>query len=273
MSDKHASWFKFYPADFMNGVRGMTAQEVGVYTMILCRIYEENGPVEYHPLRLATYCGMRVPTFEKTVEKLVALGKVVVTCGTISNARAEAEISNRANDLKNNSKAGKASAEKRQQKQQREATDVQRAFNHTDTDTDTDNGGGGSACAREAADLTDRERILSAIGVDPVSGLTGRGGSRIGTQSDMAEVGRWLEMPGMSMPAIVAEVERIMADKADGPPSSFRYFTSAMQRLSAALSGPSLAPAPSARASPPRSNLDAITARLHAEIAAKGSLL
>jgi uncharacterized protein YdaU (DUF1376 family) len=75
MSKPHIPYFDFYPADFMNGVRGLTPQEVGVYTMILCRIYEESGPVEYHAERLATYCGMRVSAFEKTMERLVVLGK------------------------------------------------------------------------------------------------------------------------------------------------------------------------------------------------------
>ena len=138
MADRHASWFKFFPADFMNGVRGLTAQEVGLYTMLLARIYEENGPVEYHPLRLATYCGMREKTFAKTLEKLLELGKITLRGGMLSNARAETEISNRSHDLKNASKAGKASAEKRQQNQTNSATPVQQAINHTDTDTDTD---------------------------------------------------------------------------------------------------------------------------------------
>lgn len=69
-------WFKFYPDKFMHGVRGLTAQEVGVYQMMLCRIYEENGPVEFNVLRLSTYCGMRKNTFQKTVEKLIELGKL-----------------------------------------------------------------------------------------------------------------------------------------------------------------------------------------------------
>ena len=119
MTSHHASWFKFYPADFMNGVRGLSAQEVGLYTMLLARIYEENGPVEYHPLRLSTYCGMREATFVKTLEKLLALGKITLRDGMLSNGRAEEEISNRSHDLKNASKAGKASAEKRQQNQHR----------------------------------------------------------------------------------------------------------------------------------------------------------
>ena len=121
----------------MNGVRGLTAQEVGVYTMLLCRIYEENGPIERNDLRLATYCGMRVPTFSKTLDKLIALGKFSVSDGMVSNRRAEAEISNRSNDLKIASLAGKVSAQKRQQNQGSDPTGVERPFNHTDTDTDT----------------------------------------------------------------------------------------------------------------------------------------
>lgn len=139
MSKDRIPYFDFYPSDFMHGVRGLSAQEVGVYTMMLCRIYEENGPVEYHIMRLATYCGMRESTFVKTVEKLIELGKLDLIDGMISNHRAEAEISSRAHKLKINSKAGKASAEKRQQNQRLNSTDVQQAFNHTDTDTDTDN--------------------------------------------------------------------------------------------------------------------------------------
>jgi uncharacterized protein YdaU (DUF1376 family) len=118
----------------MTGVRGLTAQEVGVYTMLLCRIYEENGPVERHDLRLATYCGMRLKTLTTTLDKLIELGKIEATEGGLMNDRARSEISKRAHDLKNNSKAGIASAKKRQQKQQNSSTTVQRPFNHTDTD-------------------------------------------------------------------------------------------------------------------------------------------
>lgn len=133
---KSIPYFDFYPADFMHGVRGLTPAEVGVYTMLLCRIYEENGPVEYHVARLATYCGMREPAFEKTFERLVDLGKISLASGLFSNGRAQQEIASRETKLKNNSRAGKISAEKRQQKQSRDATDVQRDVNHTDTDTD-----------------------------------------------------------------------------------------------------------------------------------------
>jgi len=138
MPEKHIPYFRFYPADFMNSVRGMSAQEVGTYMMLLCRMYEENGPIEYHPLRLSTYCGMREKTFVAVAEKLIDLGKIEQVDGWIFNERARKEIQSRSDDLKNNSKAGKASAKKRQQKQQPDPTPVERTFNHTDTDTDTD---------------------------------------------------------------------------------------------------------------------------------------
>jgi len=138
MKSKHIPYFTFYPSDFMNGVRGMTPQEVGVYTMLLCRIYEENGPVEVNMLRLSTYCGMREKTFQAVFNKLLDLGKFHLVDGAMMNARAEHEIQKRSNDLKIASAAGKASAQKRQQNQSSAATTVERPLNHTDTDTDTD---------------------------------------------------------------------------------------------------------------------------------------
>ena len=120
----------------MDGVRGLSAQEIGLYTMLLCRMYEESGPIEDHALRLSTYCGMREKTFATTLDKLVALGKIKRSNGMLSNDRAEIEISDRSHDLENAIAAGKASAKKRQQKQRSNATDVERPLNHTDTDTD-----------------------------------------------------------------------------------------------------------------------------------------
>lgn len=138
MAVRRNPYFKFYPADFMRGVRGMTAQEVGVYTMLLCLMYEEDGPIGDDALRLATHCGMRLSTFTKTLEKLVRLGKIERQDGTIFNDRARQEIANRADALEIAIRAGKLSAEKRQQKQGPSEASVERSVNHTDTDTDTE---------------------------------------------------------------------------------------------------------------------------------------
>lgn len=126
----------------MRGVRGLTAQETGLYVMLLCRMYEESGPIENHALKLSTYCGMRMATFQKTLDRLIALDKITSSDGLLFNDRAATEISNRADDLKIASKAGKASAKKRQQNQREDATPVQRPFNHTDTDTEREDSEG-----------------------------------------------------------------------------------------------------------------------------------
>lgn len=136
MAGQRIPYFDFYPVDFMRGVRGLTAAEVGIYTMLLCRIYEENGPVEYHPVRLSAYCGVRESTLTKAVDRLIVLGRVSVENGMLSDERAMKEIGIRETKLKNSSRAGKASAEKRLQKQDQVATPVEQAFNHTDRDTD-----------------------------------------------------------------------------------------------------------------------------------------
>lgn len=104
-------------------------------------------------------------------------------------------------------------------------------------------GGGGSAAVREAdppQDQTDRERILAAMGVGS-DGIAGPS-KFLGGQVDMAQAKRWLEMPSMTLDVVCIEIARITAGKTDGPPSSFKYFTAAMQRLSGALSAPKLQP-------------------------------
>lgn len=94
-------------------------------------------------------------------------------------------------------------------------------------------------CARDA-DPTFRERLLEAMGVGP-DGVAGP--SRfIGGTADMAEAGRWLELPYMTPDLICEEITRITAKKRDGPPKSFTYFTEAMRRLSGQLSAPPLKP-------------------------------
>ncbi len=109
-----------------------------------------------------------------------------------------------------------------------------------------EDGGGGSACAREAVAKNDeepeksptfREQILLAIRVDP-SGMTGHGGTMIGTQADMIEAGRWIADLGLTEAEVLAEITSVMAHKSDGQPSGFKFFTKAMQRLAAAKAAP-----------------------------------
>lgn len=112
MNAPRIPYVNWYPADFMHGVRGLTAAEVGVYTMLLCRMYEGDGPVEAHETRLAAYCGMRVAPFRNALARLVELDKLQLADGNLSNRRAEVEIASRKRTLQANTAAGVASGKK-----------------------------------------------------------------------------------------------------------------------------------------------------------------
>lgn len=189
MSKARIPYFDFYPTDFMHGVRGLTAQEVGIYTMLLCRIYEENGPVEYHAARMSTYCGTGQATFEKVFARLVDLGKLDLSDGMVSNARSLKEIASRETRLKSNSQAGKISAEKRQQKQRQAATNAQQTFNHTDTDTDIDT----EANASDADASPDEPDFRDEIWARGVAYLQRKG---IAERNARTVIGKWIKDHG-----------------------------------------------------------------------------
>jgi uncharacterized protein YdaU (DUF1376 family) len=114
----------------------------------------------------------------------------------------------------------------------------------------TDRGGGGLS-DDPAKGQTHRERLLVAMGADPVSGLSGPNGKILGTQADMAEVSRWQQL-GLSPQEQLGVVAEVIAGKTDGMPANFRYFTPAMQRLAGAKQAGPIAPVfQGRRAAPP----------------------
>lgn len=100
-----------------------------------------------------------------------------------------------------------------------------------------DDGGGD---AREAETL--RGRILTTIGVDPVSGVAGPNGNLLGNRTDMDRVRMWQADLGLDPDTIVAVVADTMSRKRDGPPSRFTYFDQAMQREAGRRNEPPLTP-------------------------------
>ncbi len=112
---------------------------------------------------------------------------------------------------------------------------------------------GESANARDASPgtLTFRERILIAMGRDK-SGLDANG-RQAGSRIEMVEAERWitdLNLTEDDVLSVVTEITAKMTKRGD-PPSSFRFFTTEMQRLAAAKAEGALQPATvAARATP-----------------------
>lgn len=239
-----------YPSDWLAGTRGMSAEESGVYITLVCRIYEMAGPIEWDDHRLARLCGCRnVTAFRSALDYLMAEGKIIEVDGGLFNERAGREIENvigksekaktaaesrwKRKPNKNKGRPNADASPKHPKNSEKSMLDECQSKSKPHKSDDDD------AQARD--DFTFREQILGAIGLDK-TGLTGRGGSRLGTQADMAEAKRWLDDLSLTESDVVREVADVMARKRDGPPTTFKYFTNAMQTLAGSLQAPQLTP-------------------------------
>ncbi|MDO5643636.1 MAG: hypothetical protein Q4G26_14780, partial [Paracoccus sp. (in: a-proteobacteria)] len=89
---------------------------------------------------------------------------------------------------------------------------------------------------------TFREQLMDAIGANSSGIINGRPTS-LGGRADMAVVSKWADDLKLSKATIITVINETMAHKRDGPPSTFRYFTPAMQREAARMAQPTLMPA------------------------------
>lgn len=92
---KKNPWFKCYPVDFLNGVADLSPNEIAVYTVVLMRMYDEDGPVVDDTARIAHRCNMRIPTCKKAIDSLCAADKFAREDGLLVNGKAQEVIENR----------------------------------------------------------------------------------------------------------------------------------------------------------------------------------
>jgi uncharacterized protein YdaU (DUF1376 family) len=91
----------------------MRAHEIGIYTMLLMEMYARGQALDLSEDRMARLCGADRRTFAKTLELLIAEGKIIkLDCG-LWNERCENAFKERAKMQKQQILAGQTSAEKR----------------------------------------------------------------------------------------------------------------------------------------------------------------
>ncbi|WP_161489476.1 DUF1376 domain-containing protein [Sulfitobacter sp. EhC04] len=257
---KHGSdWYKREPTAYLGGVQGLTAKEHAVYSVTLDLIYAHGGSVNNDPGWISGWIkDMGSAAVRKAISSLVERGKLFIDGDQISQKRAKTEAKTKENvsetARESGKKGGKKSAEKRAAIKENNHLGEAGASSENQADKireDKIRDDDDSAGAKNP-DLDHRQRILAAIGVDPVSGLTGHGGKMLGGRADMAHVDRWraLGVADDEQRLVVAEV---MARKRNGPPSSFAYFDQAMEELAGLRNTAPLAPKASTdgRAQPP----------------------
>jgi uncharacterized protein YdaU (DUF1376 family) len=245
-------YIRFYGNDWLSGTQELSLEERGALTTIIALTSTTGSPPAADYARLAKRFGCTPGRAKKVIRSLIDLRKVSVVDGALHNRRAmlETEISQKTSQKQSENASARWPKKSEKCSENKGHVDAMAVPWQCQPEPEPEpyisNAAGGSAREREVEILpsqspTFREQILDAIGVDK-SGLTGRGSKMLGSQSDMAEVARWLALPGLTEAVVLAEVRVVISKKLDGPPSTFRFFTNAMERLSGSLTLPPLTP-------------------------------
>ena len=239
-------WYPRYPGDYGRKTAHLSLAEHGAYALLMDYAYSNGGKIPASAVQVHRICRAFASDEQEACMAVLQEFFELREDGW-HNARVEEEMLRRGEISEKRAKA----AQKRHANAGANGDAIADANAHTVTVTvtsiDDDD-----ASARE--DMTFRERILTAMKRDTVSGIDANG--RVaGTRADMAEAERWLALPGLTEDLVIEEITRIVAKQ--GPPTSFRYFTKAMQALSGELSAAPLAPtAPRPKLPSPQSDQD-----------------
>lgn len=228
-------YYKAYPRDFIEGTIGMDFELKGAYRLVLDLIYMQGGNLPDDARYISGLLGCAVRRWKTIREELLARGKLEVVGDCLTNKRADKELEilrkfqskQRENRARPNKNKDLQSPPSDHTEPEAEATSV--------------------ASARDAfavpsqLEKTGRERLLSAIGADPVSGMIGPNGTRLGTMNDMAEAKKWADL-GLSLDEQCRLLsERVSYVKSRNPgfvPRSFGYFSGAMSDYAARKNAP-----------------------------------
>lgn len=218
---------------FQRDTQHLEADEVGAYMLILMAMWtRETCDFPHDETRLARVSRVSTRLWKSRIGP-VLMPFFVVDDGAVFSKRLRQEATyterqvTQQSDRKSGEKSDKPLKNNEPASSTDNATDEPRNHPTQLPNNPTYIGGGGGADAR--GELTHRERLIAAMGVDPENPIVSTGGKSIGGQADMIEVQRWSDL-GVSESEQIAVITEAIAKKRDGPPMSFKYFTPAMQR-------------------------------------------
>ncbi len=92
MSKRGADWYKREPRAFLEGVRRLREREIAVYAIVLDLIYDGGHDTYDDPKHIASYFSdLGSAAVRRTINDLVAAGKLIRRDGKLTNKRAENE--------------------------------------------------------------------------------------------------------------------------------------------------------------------------------------
>jgi uncharacterized protein YdaU (DUF1376 family) len=112
-------WYKRYPAQFISGTYRMSAEEKGVYAVLIDLMYDRGGALEDDPRELARICGCSTRRFNAIKASLAERHhKIILDDGWITNPRALEQIEDEKKEhdrrAESGQKGGRKSAENRE---------------------------------------------------------------------------------------------------------------------------------------------------------------
>lgn len=228
-------YYKAYPRDFFEGTIGMDFEVKAAYRLLLDLIYMHGGRLADDARFISGHLGCSVKKWNGLRSAILERGKITVSDGYLGNYRADKEL----DSLKSFQDKQRENRSRPNKNNNLTNTTVSRKANHTEPDTDNTTTSVVVATAAQQQSPTDRERLLSAMGLGR-NGVAGPS-TFIGTQIDMAEAAKWASM-GLSLQEQCAVIVEICAKQRAGNrnwmPRRFGYFTGAMADLAAKKSQP-----------------------------------
>ena len=113
--------FDCYPSDFLNGVIGLTGDEIAAYTIVLMLQYDRGEPVVYEgrERELSVRSGLPRGRLASAIQRLVELGKLTLAQGALSNDRTTKELGKISERIQKNSENSQIGGEATRKKWER----------------------------------------------------------------------------------------------------------------------------------------------------------
>lgn len=117
--DRHPSdrmtYVQWHIRDFLQGVRGMKPDQIGIYTIVLLLIYDSMGMLRDDDRFIAGHCQLDIRYYRRLRQQLIDAGKVYEADGYLYNNRAQAEIAKFCESSKKKREAAAAREEKKRE--------------------------------------------------------------------------------------------------------------------------------------------------------------
>lgn len=114
--DDRMTYVQWNIRDFLQGVRGMKPDQIGIYSIVLLLIYDSMGMLRDDDRFIAGHCQMDIRYYRRLRQQLLESGKVYEADGYLYNNRAQAEIAKFCESAKKRREAAAVREEKKRLK-------------------------------------------------------------------------------------------------------------------------------------------------------------